>query len=136
MSLIAVLQRRAGQSASGTAPHDMQTCRAAAPAACNSKCPTLCPAPAARVCPAQASLDNLLLFARMTPDVKAKVVSHTWVRQVAAGDILIQEGETGLAATELYVVKEGTFEVGLCAGVSGCAAAGGIARARPVCVCE
>jgi len=30
---------------------------------------------------------------------------------VPAGEILIQEGETGLAASELYIVKEGTFEV-------------------------
>lgn len=33
-------------------------------------------------------------------------------RQVAAGEILIKEGDTGLAATELYVVKSGKFEVG------------------------
>jgi cGMP-dependent protein kinase 2 len=32
-------------------------------------------------------------------------------RPVPAGEILIQEGETGLGASELYVVKEGEFEV-------------------------
>lgn len=38
-------------------------------------------------------------------------MEHTWTRKVSAGEILIQEGETGLAASELYVVKDGTFEV-------------------------
>lgn len=32
-------------------------------------------------------------------------------RTVPAGDILIKEGDTGLAACELYVVKSGKFEV-------------------------
>ena len=32
-------------------------------------------------------------------------------RPVPAGEILIQEGDTGLGASELYVVKEGEFEV-------------------------
>ena len=32
-------------------------------------------------------------------------------RTVNAGEILINEGDTGLAATELYVVKSGKFEV-------------------------
>ena len=34
-------------------------------------------------------------------------------RTVAAGDILIKEGDVGLAASELYVVKTGEFEVRL-----------------------
>ena len=33
-------------------------------------------------------------------------------RRVLAGEILIKEGDTGLAASELYVVKSGQFEVG------------------------
>eukprot|EP00891_Asterochloris_glomerata_P001614 jgi/Astpho2/1614/e_gw1.00028.5.1_t len=32
-------------------------------------------------------------------------------RKVTAGEILIKEGDTGLAASELYVVKDGEFEV-------------------------
>lgn len=32
-------------------------------------------------------------------------------RPIPAGEILIQEGDTGLGASELYVVKEGEFEV-------------------------
>ena len=34
-------------------------------------------------------------------------------RSVVAGDILIKEGDSGLAANELYVVKTGEFEVRL-----------------------
>ncbi|KIY94555.1 cAMP-dependent protein kinase regulatory subunit [Monoraphidium neglectum] len=34
-----------------------------------------------------------------------------WERAVPAGEILIQEGDFGAAASELYVVKEGKFEV-------------------------
>eukprot|EP00878_Enallax_costatus_P001687 GHUV01001841.1.p1 GENE.GHUV01001841.1~~GHUV01001841.1.p1 ORF type:complete len:745 (+),score=263.55 GHUV01001841.1:565-2799(+) len=59
----------------------------------------------------QRSLSKLLLFDRLDPSVQTKIIEHTWVRQVPAGEILIQEGETGLAATELYVVKNGHFEV-------------------------
>lgn len=65
-------------------------------------------------CPAllQNSLNKLLLFERLDKASQAKVVEHCWTRKVSAGEILIQEGETGLAASELYVVKDGTFEVG------------------------
>lgn len=59
----------------------------------------------------QRSLSKLLLFDRLDPSVQTKIIEHTWVRQVPAGEILIQEGETGLAATELYIVKNGNFEV-------------------------
>lgn len=59
----------------------------------------------------QGSLSKLLLFERLDKASQAKVVEHTWTRRVSAGEILIQEGETGLAASELYVVKDGTFEV-------------------------
>jgi CRP-like cAMP-binding protein len=34
-------------------------------------------------------------------------------RSVPAGEILIKEGDSGLAASELYVVKTGKFEVRL-----------------------
>lgn len=59
----------------------------------------------------QAALTNLLLFARLNKDLQTKVVDTMWVKQVRAGEILIQEGEMGLASTELYVVKDGKFEV-------------------------
>ena len=37
--------------------------------------------------------------------------SHRYERPVKAGEILIREGDTGLAAQELYVVKAGEFEI-------------------------
>lgn len=62
-------------------------------------------------CWTQNSLGNLLLFGRLDRAAQSKIVDHTWERTVAAGEILIQEGEVGLAATELYIVKSGKFEV-------------------------
>lgn len=59
----------------------------------------------------QRALCKLLLFDRLDPSVQSRIVEHTWVRCVPAGEILIQEGEYGLAASELYVVKTGSFEV-------------------------
>jgi cGMP-dependent protein kinase 2 len=59
----------------------------------------------------QSSLCNLLLFGRLDRAAQGKIAEHTWERAVAAGEILIQEGEVGLAATELFVVKSGKFEV-------------------------
>ncbi len=38
-------------------------------------------------------------------------MAEMYEHSVKAGQILIQEGDTGLAASELYVVKTGTFEV-------------------------
>lgn len=52
------------------------------------------------------------MFERLDKASQHKVVEHCWVRKVSAGEILIQEGETGLAASELYVVRDGSFEVG------------------------
>jgi CRP-like cAMP-binding protein len=57
-------------------------------------------------------LSKLLLFNKLDVALQRKIVSETHERVVAAGEILIKEGDTGLAATELYVVKSGKFEVG------------------------
>ncbi|GBF90110.1 cyclic nucleotide dependent kinase [Raphidocelis subcapitata] len=57
------------------------------------------------------SLGNLLLFGRLDIRAQLKIAEHMWERSVTAGEILIQEGEVGLAASELYVVKTGKFEV-------------------------
>lgn len=62
-------------------------------------------------CFLQSSLCNLLLFGRLDNVAQVKIADSMWERVVPAGEILIQEGEVGLAATELYVVKEGKFEV-------------------------
>lgn len=53
----------------------------------------------------------MLLFNRLEPALQHKVVSEMYERVVPAGEILIKEGDTGMAASELYVVKEGKFEV-------------------------
>lgn len=54
----------------------------------------------------------MLLFDKLESDVQRKIVMEMYERRINAGDILIQEGDVGLAASELYVVKEGQFEVG------------------------
>ena len=38
-------------------------------------------------------------------------MAEMYERKVAPGEILIKEGDTGLAASELYVVKSGEFSV-------------------------
>jgi CRP-like cAMP-binding protein len=52
-----------------------------------------------------------LLFTRLEPASKRKVVNEMYERNVSAGEILIKEGDTGIGASELYVVKSGKFEV-------------------------
>jgi CRP-like cAMP-binding protein len=54
----------------------------------------------------------MLLFDKLEADVQRKIVMEMYERSIKAGDILIQEGDVGIAASELYVVKEGEFEVG------------------------
>lgn len=54
----------------------------------------------------------MLVFNKLERPVQRRVVGEMYERSVAAGEILIKEGDTGLAAAELYVVKEGKFEVG------------------------
>lgn len=61
----------------------------------------------------QRALGKLLLFSKLDSSLQRKVVSEMYERSVAAGEILIKEGDTGLAATELYVVKSGKFEVSM-----------------------
>ncbi len=59
----------------------------------------------------QGCLAKVLLFKQLDPSMQRKVVSETYERTVQAGEILITEGDTGLAASELYIVKSGEFEV-------------------------
>ena len=40
------------------------------------------------------------------------LLQEMYERRVTAGEILIKEGDTGAAASELFVVKSGEFEVG------------------------
>jgi len=53
----------------------------------------------------------VLLFNHLDAAQQRSIVEAMYERPVPAGEILIQEGETGLGASELYVVKEGEFEV-------------------------
>ncbi|KAG1676370.1 hypothetical protein FOA52_001165 [Chlamydomonas sp. UWO 241] len=57
------------------------------------------------------SLRNLLLLSKLDPFVQQKIVADTYERAVPAGEILIQQGDTGPATSQLYVVKTGVFEV-------------------------
>jgi len=57
------------------------------------------------------ALSKLLLFHHLEPLVQTKIVAEMYELQVPAGEILIKEGDTGLGASELYVVKSGKFEV-------------------------
>jgi hypothetical protein len=56
-------------------------------------------------------LARLLIFNHLDSAQQHAIVQAMYERPVAAGEILIQEGDTGLAASELYVVKTGEFEV-------------------------
>lgn len=64
----------------------------------------------------QENLNKVLVFNKLDPALQRKVVSEMYERSVSAGEILIKEGDSGLAASELYVVKSGKFEVGSRAG--------------------
>lgn len=86
----------------------VHSCR---PATVHSRVPASLSLTDCAICCVQSSLSKLLLFERLDKASQIKVVEHTWTRKVSAGEILIQEGETGLAASELYVVKDGAFEV-------------------------
>ncbi|QDZ24436.1 cAMP-dependent protein kinase [Chloropicon primus] len=57
------------------------------------------------------ALNKLLIFNNLPPEKQAMLCSYMYLREVPAGDILIREGEEGVAASELYVVKSGEFEV-------------------------
>ncbi len=54
---------------------------------------------------------RILLFSKLDASLQRKIVTEMHERTVQAGEILINEGDTGLAATELYIVKSGKFEV-------------------------
>lgn len=59
----------------------------------------------------QENLNKVLVFNKLEPALQRKVVSEMYERAVSAGEILIKEGDSGAAASELYVVKSGKFEV-------------------------
>ena len=54
----------------------------------------------------------VLFFGQLEDGLRARIATDMYERRVSAGEILIQEGDTGLTAAELYIVKDGEFEVG------------------------
>lgn len=59
----------------------------------------------------QQALSKLLLFHQLEQPIQTKIVMEMYEREVKAGEILIKQGDTGMGASELYVVKMGKFEV-------------------------
>lgn len=59
----------------------------------------------------QNALSKTLLFNNLNAATQRNIVSEMYVRSVLAGEILINQGDTGAAASEMYVVKSGEFEV-------------------------
>uniref|UniRef100_A0A7R9VAH7 cGMP-dependent protein kinase n=1 Tax=Chlamydomonas euryale TaxID=1486919 RepID=A0A7R9VAH7_9CHLO len=57
------------------------------------------------------SLRHLLLFNKLDKFTQQKIVAETYERAVPAGEILIQQGDVGAVASQLFVVKSGVFEV-------------------------
>ena len=60
----------------------------------------------------QECLAKVLFFGQLEDGLRARIAADMYERRVSAGEILIQEGDTGLTAAELYIVKDGEFEVG------------------------
>ena len=54
---------------------------------------------------------NLLLFSRLDRITANRIVAEMYALPVQAGEILIQQGDSGDAATKLFVVRSGKFEV-------------------------
>uniref|UniRef100_A0A7S3QLD0 cGMP-dependent protein kinase n=1 Tax=Dunaliella tertiolecta TaxID=3047 RepID=A0A7S3QLD0_DUNTE len=59
-----------------------------------------------------ACLQTSLLWSHLLDEETRRIVaSHMYERAVPAGELLIQAGETGPSAAQLFVVKSGKFEV-------------------------
>ena len=69
---------------------------------------TLC-----RCCPLDLQPWNMCSETALLPIPHATwlLLQEMYERKVTAGEILIKEGDTGAAASELFVVKSGEFEV-------------------------
>ncbi|GFH15067.1 uncharacterized protein HaLaN_11227, partial [Haematococcus lacustris] len=57
------------------------------------------------------ALSKLLIFNSMDNQSQRMLVQNMYKRQVTAGEILVDQGSTGLAATQLYVIESGSFEI-------------------------
>ncbi|KAL6746395.1 cyclic nucleotide-binding-like protein [Haematococcus lacustris] len=59
----------------------------------------------------EGALSKLLIFNSMDNQSQRMLVQNMYKRHVTAGEILIDQGSTGLAATQLYVIESGSFEI-------------------------
>lgn len=59
----------------------------------------------------QDSLTSLLLFNALNKTTIKQIISEMYELPIKAGEQLIMEGDSGSAATKLFVVKSGKFEV-------------------------
>lgn len=57
------------------------------------------------------ALRNILLFKDLDAAAQKKIVAEAYERIVPAGEILIRQGDKGPSAKEVYIVKNGKFEV-------------------------
>lgn len=59
----------------------------------------------------QEALRSLLLFNALGKSTMKQIVAAMYEMPIRAGEQLIMEGDSGNAATKLFVVKGGKFEV-------------------------
>jgi cGMP-dependent protein kinase 2 len=52
-----------------------------------------------------------MLFHNLEKMTLKKIVAEMYEKSIPAGEILIQQGDMGISASQLYVVKSGKFEV-------------------------
>ncbi|GFH33498.1 uncharacterized protein HaLaN_32879, partial [Haematococcus lacustris] len=69
-------------------------------------------APKLPSCATEASAEDcIFLEASMDKQSQRMLVQNMYKRHVTAGEILIDQGSTGLATTQLYVIESGSFEI-------------------------
>jgi cGMP-dependent protein kinase 2 len=59
----------------------------------------------------RSALNTVLLFSKLQEHVKDAIMTQMYERQVFAGDIIVQQGDIAGDNDEMYVIKEGIFEV-------------------------
>jgi cGMP-dependent protein kinase 2 len=57
------------------------------------------------------SLNSVLVFERLDNAIKDRIISNMYLRYVQAGQVIIQQDAIENGADEMYVIKEGTFDV-------------------------
>ena len=57
------------------------------------------------------ALEKLPIFAALKSEIKENIVRGVYVHKVKASDVVIIESDSGKTSSEMYIVKEGTFDV-------------------------